>query len=105
MTEEERAERINLIRGTGIVVMVVMALMSMCMVIMGVTVSSVGESRFTMFMLSAGAGALTVIATGFTLLRIDKIKSRGGLMAGGACMIVSILAMLILALIALLGKF
>lgn len=104
MTEEERKEQINLVKVTGIVIMVIMGLLSVSMVILGMSISKAGERRFTLLMMSAGAGALTVILSGLTLLRVDRIKSRRALMIGGACMLVSIVVMLVLALVSLLAK-
>lgn len=101
MTEEERREQIKFVKTTGIAVMAIMTLLSAVIVFLGILISEPGERRFTMLMISAGAGILSVISSGLTFLRIDKIKSRGALVAGVVCMSVSITVMLILALIGL----
>lgn len=104
MTEEERNEQIKLVKITGIVIMVIMGLLSASMIILGMSISKAGERRFTLLMISAGAGILTVILSGLTFLRIDRIKSRGALMTGGACTLVSIAVMLATALVSLLAQ-
>ena len=103
MTEEERREQIKLIKAMGIAVMAIMTLISAGLAVLGILTSEPGASRFTMLMISAGAGVLSAAASGLTFLRIDKIKSRGVLTAGVACMFVSIAVMLIFALKALLS--
>ena len=102
MEDEEREMQIKSVKITGIVVMAVMILMSISLVVLGATFFSTDIKRFVLFIVSAGAGVITAAATGLTLVRVDKLKSRKSLMIGGACMLLSIIAMLVLALIALL---
>ncbi len=103
MTEEERRERIKLIKATGIAIMVTITIISVGLAALGILTAQPGTSQFSMLMIAGGAGILSVISSGLTFLRIDKIKSRGALIAGVACMFVSIAAMLIFALTALLS--
>lgn len=81
---------------------VLLAVLSVCMIFMGVTISQPGENKFTLLMISGGAGILAVVSVIMTFWRIEKIKSRKSLVIGSACIMVSVAVMLVLALVSLL---
>ncbi len=102
--QEERKMQIKSVKMTGIVVMSAMVLLAVSFVILGVTVSAQYPQRLAFLIAAAGAGLLTAVATGLTLLRVDKLKSRRSLMIGGGCMLLGLAVMLTLALIGLLSN-
>lgn len=102
MDDEERAERIKLVKMTGVAVALILTVLSACLIFLGTSISEAGENRFTLLMISAGAGILAAVSVVMTFLRIEKMKSRKSLVIGGACIMVSVAAMLVLALVSLL---
>lgn len=103
MDDKERAERVKMVKMTGMAIAVLLAVLSVSMIIMGVTISQPGENKFTFLMISGGAGILAVVSVIMTFLRIEKIKSRKSLIIGSACIMASVAAMLTLALVSLLN--
>lgn len=100
--QEERNMQIKSVKLTGIVVMAAMGLLALSLVVLGVTISAQYPKRFAFLITAAVFGLLTALATGLTLLRVDKLKSRKSLAIGGACMLLGLVAMLTFAIIGLL---
>lgn len=103
MDDKERAERIKLVKTTGVAIAVVLTVLSACLIFLSMSVSQPGETRFTLLIISAVAGILAAVSVMMTFWRIEKIKSRKSLIIGSACIMVSVAAMLTLALVSLLN--
>lgn len=102
MDDKERVERVKMVKSTGMAITVLLVVLSACMIFLGTAISEPGEIRFTLLMISAGAGVLAAVFVLLTFWRVEKLKSRRTLFIGAACMTLSVAAMLTLALVSLL---
>lgn len=103
MDDKEREERVKMVKTTGAAVAVLLTVLSVSLIFLGASVSEPGETKFTLLIISAGAGILAAILVMMTFWRIEKIKSRRSLVIGAVCMMLSIAVMLTLALVSLLN--